>query len=73
MAQEFQRIKGIYLTEADVTTLTYENFLKLPQVTITNLVQRVTDLNDQGILNGLWTNNQSKFMMFTISLFFSMV
>lgn len=58
MAQEYERIKGAYLVQEDVATLTYENFLNLPQITINKLVQRVTDLNDQGILNGLWITNR---------------
>jgi hypothetical protein len=53
MAIEFQRIKTSYLFQEDAIALTYENFINLPQVTVISLVQRVTDLNDQGILNGL--------------------
>lgn len=60
--EEFQRIKDFHLIQDDVAALTYDNFLTLPQVTITKLlVERVTDLNDQGILNGLWTKGQGTF------------
>jgi hypothetical protein len=65
-AIEFQRIKKKYryLTQPDVIALTYENFINLPQKTINNLVQKVTDLNDQGILNGLWMNRSNLFYLF---------
>jgi hypothetical protein len=63
-AIEFQRIKTSYLFQADALALTYENFINLPQVTFINLFQRVTDLNDQGILNGLWIIRRNKFYLF---------
>jgi hypothetical protein len=57
MAEEFQRIKSTYLSQADINSLTYENFLNLCQSAVDQIASRISNLNDRGIFLGLFLRN----------------
>jgi hypothetical protein len=57
-SKEFDRIKQQYLTQDDAKDLTFQNFLNLPEDVIVCLVRQVTNLNDKGILKGLWNRQK---------------